>query len=109
MEWLVFADWLISQTNGQKDCSNYLGKAVKISRNWATVHFLIFDCQPWNYPEAGGVSFIILLYYNEGIMWSTGRQIFHHLRSSWLQPVLVRSLVVLCPLPSHFRIRQGEF
>ena len=34
--------WLILQTNEQKDYSNYLGEAVKNSRNWATVHFLIF-------------------------------------------------------------------
>ena len=60
--------WLISQTNEQKDYSNYLGEAVKNSRNWATVHFLIF-VSLGTIMELVGLSFSMIMYYNEGIMW----------------------------------------
>ena len=37
-EWLT----LISQANEWKKYSSYFGKGVRISRSWATAHFLTF-------------------------------------------------------------------
>ena len=33
MGWLVFMDWVISQSNGGEEYSNYLGERARISGN----------------------------------------------------------------------------
>ena len=34
--------WVISQANEWEEYSNYMGEGVRISRSWATAHFLTF-------------------------------------------------------------------
>ena len=88
-----------------------------ISKNWATAHFLAFCGQPRNcHGTCGcGVSFSMLMYYNEHIMrlkvyWKL------NLPPSWTYAVLtsfcciLNSCVILlkvvpCPLPSCFSSR----
>ena len=65
---LVFMGWVISQANEWEDYSNYFGDGAEISRNWATVHFLISDGQPRNCHGSGGCATqLTLMHYNERI------------------------------------------
>ena len=51
MAWLVFMGWVISSANEWENFSNYFGKEVGISGNWATAHFLTF----YGCPHCHGV------------------------------------------------------
>ena len=68
MGWLVFMGWIISQANEWEDYSNYFGEGVEVSRNWATSHSLVFRVGPRTVMAPVGVSFSMLMYYNECIM-----------------------------------------
>ena len=50
--WLAFMGWVISSTNEWEGYSSYFGEGVKISRNWATAYFLVFDDWPQNCHDA---------------------------------------------------------
>ena len=58
---------------------------MEISRNWATAHFLVFMVSLGTVMAPVGVSFSLLMCYNEHILRlkSTGSQIFCHLGPSW--------------------------
>lgn len=61
--------WAGSVFKRWQDSSNYVGEEVKVSRNWITVHLLIFSGQPWNCHSLGEcVTQNLLMYYNEHTM-----------------------------------------
>ena len=45
----------------------YFGEGVKISRNWATASFLVFDGQPWNFQGDCGCV-VLLICFSECIL-----------------------------------------
>ena len=61
--------WAGSVFKRWQDSSNYVGEEVKVSRNWITVHLLIFDGQAWNCHSLGEcVTQNLLMCYNECTM-----------------------------------------
>ena len=67
--WLGQFLWAGSVFKRWEDNPNYVGEEVMVSRNWTTVHFLIFDGQPWNCHGLGGCVFQnLLMYYSECTM-----------------------------------------
>ena len=60
--------WVISLANEWEDYSNYLGEGAEISRNWATTSFLTFMVGLGTVMVPVGVSFSMLMYYNERIL-----------------------------------------
>ena len=60
-DWVSELNWL----NEWKDYSNYLGEGAESSRKWATAHFLVFDGRLGTFTVPVGVSFSLLMCYNE--------------------------------------------
>ena len=75
----------ISWANEWEDYCNYFREGVEIFRNWVTAHFLTFYAQPQNCHGTHGLSFSLLMSYNEP-HWgskSSASRLIHRLGSSW--------------------------
>ena len=75
---LVFKGWVILYTKC-KDYSNNFGEGERTSRNWAKDQFLAFFCLG-TVMEPVGVSFSMLMCYNECIM---------RLRVNWKSSIIL--------------------
>ena len=60
--------WVISSDNNCKDCSSYLGEEFEISRNRPSPTSWSFTVGLRTVMMLLGVSFSVLIYYNEHIM-----------------------------------------